>query len=74
MNMDTLNSDPREDDDPIVAEVRRIREGIAARFDYDIDRITEYARQESARVAHFMAQRRQSTAARQECERGQSDE
>jgi hypothetical protein len=33
------------DDDPIVAEVRRIREEIAARFDYDSGRIAEYVRQ-----------------------------
>ena len=29
-------------EDPIVAEVRAVRDKIAARFDYDIDRIFEY--------------------------------
>ena len=31
--------------DPIVEEVHRIREKLAARFDFDIDRMVEYARQ-----------------------------
>ena len=34
--------------DPIVAEIRRIREEIAARFNYDIHAIGEYARQRDA--------------------------
>ena len=34
--------------DPIVAEIRGIREEIAARFNYDIHAICEYARQRDA--------------------------
>jgi hypothetical protein len=56
--MDTQNPDLPEDDDPIVAEVRRIREEIAARFDYDFARINEYARQVSARIREERARRR----------------
>jgi hypothetical protein len=36
------------EDDPIVAEIHRIREEIAARFNYDIHAIVEYARQQDA--------------------------
>ncbi len=35
-------------DDPVVAEVRRIREELAARFNYDIHAICEHARQQDA--------------------------
>ena len=35
-------------DDPIVAEIRRIREEIAARFNYDIDALGKYARDRDA--------------------------
>jgi hypothetical protein len=35
-------------DDPVVAEIRRIREELAARFNYDIHAIFEYARQRDA--------------------------
>ena len=35
-------------DDPVVAEVRRIREQFAARFNYDIDAIGKYARERDA--------------------------
>ncbi len=31
--------------DPIVEEVHRIREKLALRFDFDIDRMVEYARE-----------------------------
>ena len=43
----------RRDDDPVVQEVRRIRGDLAARFDYDLERICEHARQrtEAARLA-----------------------
>jgi len=34
--------------DPVVAEIRRIREELAARFNYDIHAIVEYARQQDA--------------------------
>jgi hypothetical protein len=34
--------------DPIVAEIRAIRDRLAARFDYDIDAIVEDARQRDA--------------------------
>lgn len=34
--------------DPIVAEIHRIREQIAARFNYDVHAIGEYARQRDA--------------------------
>ncbi len=34
--------------DPIVAEIRAIRERLAARFNYDIDAIVEDARQRDA--------------------------
>jgi len=37
-------------DDPIVAEVRRIREEIAAKCDYDIHRIFEYAHQQAKQL------------------------
>jgi len=35
-------------DDPVVAEIRRIREELAARFNYDIHAIFEYAKQRDA--------------------------
>jgi hypothetical protein len=35
-------------DDPVVADIRRIREEIAARFNYDIDAIGKYARERDA--------------------------
>jgi hypothetical protein len=57
-SMDSAKLAPEDDDDPIVAEVRRIREEIAARFDYDIGRISEFARQESKRIREQMAKRR----------------
>jgi hypothetical protein len=34
--------------DPVVAEIRRIREEIAARFNYDLDAILEDARRRDA--------------------------
>jgi hypothetical protein len=46
--------DPLEDDDPIVAEVRRIREEIAASCDYDYDRIAEYVRQQANEIRERM--------------------
>jgi hypothetical protein len=44
-----------DDDDPIVAEVRRIREEIAAKFDYDYGRIAEYVRQQAKEIRERMA-------------------
>jgi hypothetical protein len=43
----------KPDDDPIVAEVRRAREEIAARFNYDLNAIFENARRctEEAAIA-----------------------
>ena len=38
--------------DPIVAEVRKIRDKIAARFNYDIDAIVEYMRQREKTSGH----------------------
>jgi hypothetical protein len=38
----------KADDDPIVAEVRRAREELAARFNYDLHAICEDARQREA--------------------------
>jgi len=35
--------------DPVVAEIRAIREGLAARFDYDVQALSEHARQCDAR-------------------------
>lgn len=35
-------------DDPVVAEIRRIREEIAARFNFDIEAIGKYARERDA--------------------------
>lgn len=61
-------------DDPVVAEIRRIREELAARFNYDIHAIFEYARQRDAadnrkvirlpprRPADVAAQLRESTS------------
>jgi len=48
--MDSLN-----DDDPIVAEVRRARDEIAATCDYDYDRIAEYVRQQAREIRERMA-------------------
>ena len=48
--MDSLN-----DNDPIVAEVRRAREEIAAMCDYDYDRIAEYVRQQAREIRERMA-------------------
>ena len=39
------------EDDPIVAEVRRIRGDLAARFDYDLARICEHARRRTEAAA-----------------------
>lgn len=36
--------------DPIVAEVRRIREELAAKFNYDIHAMAEYAREREAEL------------------------
>jgi hypothetical protein len=49
MNMESL-----EDDDPIVAEVRRVREEIAAMCDYDYDRIADYVREQSRQIRERM--------------------
>jgi hypothetical protein len=38
----------KPDDDPIVAEVRRVREELAARFNYDLRAICEDARRREA--------------------------
>jgi hypothetical protein len=47
--------DPLNDDDPIVAEVRRVREEIAAKFDHDYDRIAEYVHQQAQEIRARMA-------------------
>ena len=39
------------EDDPIVAEVRRIRGDLAARFDYDLARMFEHARRRTEAAA-----------------------
>ena len=39
------------EDDPIVAEVRRIREQLSARFDHDLTRIFEHARRRTEAAA-----------------------
>jgi len=44
-------NDDKQDDDPIVAEVRRTREQIAARFNYDLAAICEDARQRTQEAA-----------------------
>jgi hypothetical protein len=44
-----------DDDDPIVAEVRRAREEIAAMCDYDYKRIAEYVRQQDMEIRERMA-------------------
>jgi hypothetical protein len=36
-------------EDPVVAEVRRVREQIMARFGYDLRRYTEYLREQEQR-------------------------
>jgi hypothetical protein len=38
----------KTDDDPVVAEVRRVREELAARFNYDLRAIFEDARRRAA--------------------------
>ena len=38
----------KPDEDPIVAEVRRVREELAARFNYDLHAICENARRQEA--------------------------
>jgi len=43
-----------DDDDPIVAEVRRAREEIAAMCDYDYKRIAEYVRQQDMEMRERM--------------------
>ena len=52
------------DDDPIVAEVRRIREEIAAKCDYDYDRIVEYCRQQTKQVRQRMAEQQANSGQR----------
>lgn len=44
------------DDDPIVAEVRRIREEIAAACDYDYERIAQYVHQQAQEISARMAE------------------
>jgi len=39
-------------DDPIVAEVRRTRDKLAARFDYDLDAIVRNARKRERSSGH----------------------
>jgi hypothetical protein len=39
-------------DDPIVAEVRRTRDKLAARFDYDLDAIVRNARKRERTSGH----------------------
>jgi hypothetical protein len=46
-----------EDDDPIVAEVRRVREEIAAKFDHDYDRIADYVHQQAREIRERMTRR-----------------
>jgi hypothetical protein len=41
--------------DPIVAEVRKIREKIAAKFNYDINAICEDARKRERKSGHPIA-------------------
>jgi hypothetical protein len=43
-----------DDDDPIVAEVRRAREEIAAMCDHDYKRIAEYVRQQDMELRERM--------------------
>ena len=57
--MDSPKPDLANYDDPIVAEVRRIREEIAAKCDYDSDRIAEYCRKEGRRIREQMAKEQQ---------------
>jgi len=54
--------DPLNDDDPIVAEVRRVREEIAAKFDHDYDRIAEYVHQQSQEIRARMARQEHGPA------------
>jgi hypothetical protein len=44
-----------KDDDPIVAEVRRARDEIAAMCDYDYKRLAEYVRQQDMEIRERMA-------------------
>jgi len=39
-------------EDPIVAEVRKIREKLAARFNYDIDALFDYLREREKTSGH----------------------
>jgi hypothetical protein len=39
-------------EDPIVAEVRKIREKLAARFNYDIDALFDYLREQEKTSGH----------------------
>ena len=55
-------------DDPVVAEIRRIREELAAQFNYDLDAIIEDARKRDAadnRKVIRLPPRRPTTADRQ---------
>jgi hypothetical protein len=54
--------DSPNDDDPIVAEVRRVREEIAAECSYDYDRIVEYCQQQAKQIRERMAERRRTQA------------
>jgi hypothetical protein len=43
--------------DPVVAEIRALREQFAARFNYDIHAIFEYAREEDAKGDRIVVSR-----------------
>lgn len=48
----------KPDDDPIVAEVRRAREEIAAQFDYDVRAVFEhYQRKQASSPADYASPR-----------------
>jgi hypothetical protein len=51
------SKEPEVWDDPIVAEVRAVRDKIAAQFDYDIDRVFDH-------VVAWGAERRKKEAAK----------
>ena len=56
-------------EDPIVADVRRVREQLAARFDYDIDAIFADLRSRQAALGERLVRREKQSEATDAAER-----
>jgi hypothetical protein len=46
----TVPAGPKQPEDPLVDEVRALRDALSARFDHDLDRLCEHLRETQARI------------------------